>query len=68
MRKVVVFKTYRGDWIAECPSLPGCTCRAETKVEVLDSIKTKIDEYITELQTYNAPIPDDHTDISVIIV
>ncbi len=68
MRQVIVYRSNRGDWIAACPSLPGCHCRAMTKVAALDAIKTVIDEYIQELKAHNAPIPQDKAEISVVIV
>lgn len=67
-RQVIVYRTAQDDWVAVCPSLPGCHCRAATKVEALDAIKTAIDEYIEELKAHHAPIPQDTAEISVVIV
>lgn len=68
MRQVIVYKSMRGDWVAECPSLPNCVCRAATKVEALDTIKQCIDEYINELKAHQAPIPEDALEVSVVWV
>ncbi len=68
MRQVIVYRSDRGDWVAACPSLPGCHCRATTKVAALDGIKTAIDEYVEELRANNAPIPQDRAEISVVRV
>jgi len=68
MRQVIVHRTSQGDWMAACPSLPGCKCRAATKVAALDGIKQAIDEYVTELKTHNAPVPEDRAEVSVVLV
>ena len=68
MRQVVIYKSHRGDWVAECPSLPDCVVRAETKVAALDKIKGAIDEYVAELKFYNAPIPEDTAEVAVVLV
>ncbi|MEO0563412.1 MAG: type II toxin-antitoxin system HicB family antitoxin [Chloroflexota bacterium] len=68
MRKVIVFKVPSGEWVAECPSLPGCKCRAADKVAALDAIKHAIDQYILELKSHDAPIPPDTAEVSVVLV
>jgi predicted RNase H-like HicB family nuclease len=68
VRQVIVYRSFRGDWVAECPSLPGCSCRAVTKVEALDAIKTAIDQYIQELKSHHAPVPQDQAEIAVVLV
>ena len=67
-RKVVIYRTSYNDWVATCPSLPGCACRAKTKSDALDLIRLRIDEYIAELRAENAPIPADNVEVSVVLV
>jgi predicted RNase H-like HicB family nuclease len=68
MRQVVVYRTTRGDWIAECPSLPGCVVQADSKVAAIDAVKQAIDRYIEELKANHAPIPPDHVEVAVLLV
>jgi predicted RNase H-like HicB family nuclease len=68
MRQVIVFQRREGDWLAECPSLPGCRARGESKAHALDAIKEAIDQYVAELKTYHAPIPEDNAQAAVVLV
>jgi predicted RNase H-like HicB family nuclease len=68
MRQVIVYKTQHNDWVAECPSLPGCVTRAETKPEAVDAIRQAVQEYIQELKQQQAPIPEDDFEASIIYV
>ncbi len=68
MRQVVVYKTPQEDWIAECPSLPGCAVRAHSKAEAIGTIRYRINEYIDELRAQNAPVPEDKFEVSVVLV
>lgn len=40
--RIQISQNFSGGYTATCPSLPGCTCRGETK----DEVKQKIDEAI----------------------
>lgn len=68
MRQVIVYKTERGDWYAECPSLPGCKCRAESKEQAIDTVRVKVYEYLRELKEQNAPIPQDEFEAAIVLV
>lgn len=68
MRQIIVYKTYRGDWVAECPSLPGCVRRANTKAQAIDAIREFVQQYIQELKAQNAPIPEDEFEAAIVYV
>ncbi|MEL6149440.1 MAG: type II toxin-antitoxin system HicB family antitoxin [Chloroflexota bacterium] len=68
MRQVIVYKTLHGDWKAECPSLPGCVCRAPSKNAAIDEIRRAVREYVEELKARNAPIPEDHFEAAIVYV
>lgn len=68
MRQVIVYKTQHGDWVAECPSLPGCVQRAPSKGEAIDAIREAVHDYIQELKSQNAPIPEDQFEAAIVYV
>lgn len=68
MRQIIVYKTHRGTWVAECPSLPGCVRHAETRDEAIDAIREAVHEYIWELRQHNAPIPEDRFEAAIVYV
>jgi len=68
MRQVIVYKTERGNWYAECPSLPGCKRVAPTKGEAIDEIRVAVDQYLRELRRQNAPIPQDLFEAAIVLV
>lgn len=39
---VTVDRDEDGAWILECPTIPGCVSRGQTKIEALDNIKDAI--------------------------
>lgn len=68
MRQVIVYKTQHGDWMAECPSLPGCVRRAPSKGAAIDAIREAVREYIHELKQQDAPIPEDQFEAAIVYV
>ena len=43
MRQAVVVPGEDGQWVAECPSLPGCISQGKTKQEAIANIKEAIE-------------------------
>lgn len=68
MRQVIVFKTNQGDWIADCPSLPGCKCRAATKADAIEAIREAVYDYVRELKYHRAPVPEDQFEAAIVYV
>ena len=50
MRQVVIYPGEEGYWVAECPSLSGCTSQGETKLEAIVSIREAIEGYVLALE------------------
>ena len=46
MRQVILCPDETGPWVAECPSLPGCTSQGETREAALRNIRDAIEQYI----------------------
>ncbi len=68
MRQVIVFKTNDGDWIAYCPSLPGCKRQGATKPEAIEAIREAVQDYIRELKQHRAPVPEDQFEAAIVYV
>ncbi len=68
MRQVVIYPGEDGYWIAECPSLPGCISQAETKQEVVSSIREAIEGYIVVLKEDGLPVPEENFEALVLAV
>lgn len=68
MRQVFIYPGEDGYWVAECPSLPGCISQADTKQEVVSSIREAIEGYIAVLKEDGLPIPEEHFEALVLAV
>ncbi len=68
MRQVVIYPGEDGYWIAECPSLPGCISQAETKQQVVSSIREAIEGYIVALEEDELPVPEEHFEALLLAV
>ncbi len=68
MRQVVIYPGEDGYWIAECPSLPGCISQAETKQEVVSSIREAIEGYIVVLKEDGLPVPEENFEALVLAI
>lgn len=45
------------NFIAECPSLPGCVSQGSSREEAIKNIKDAIRGYLQSLKKHNEPIP-----------
>lgn len=59
MRHVLIFTDEDGNWLAECPSLPGCVSQGETREMTVENIKEAIAAYIEALKMDGLPVPED---------
>ena len=50
MRKVILYPAEDGYWVAECPSLPGCTSQGKTKAKAAANIREAIEGYEAALE------------------
>jgi len=55
--RVLVEQDEDGQFVAECPSLPGCVSQGRTRQEAIDQIKDAIAGYLESLRKHNEPIP-----------
>jgi predicted RNase H-like HicB family nuclease len=53
MRQVVIYPGEDGQWVAECPSLPGCISQGRTREEAVANAREAIAGYIAALEDDN---------------
>ena len=68
MRQVVIYPGEDGFWVVECPSLPGCISQGETKQAAIANIREAIELYISTLEDYGLPVPEDQFETLVMAV
>ena len=54
---VLIEEDEDGNFIAECPTLPGCISEGKTRTEATLNIKDAIKGYLSSLKKHNEPIP-----------
>ena len=57
MRQVVIYPGEDGQWVAECPSLPGCISQGRTKEEAVANIREAVALFIETLEEDKLPVP-----------
>ncbi len=60
MRQVLIYPGEDGNWVAECPSLPGCISQGKTKSDAIENIKEAIAVYIQVLEDDHLAVPDEN--------
>jgi predicted RNase H-like HicB family nuclease len=68
MRQVVIYPGEDGQWVAECPSLPGCISQGLTREEAVANAREAIAGYIAALEDDDLPVPSEHFDTLVVAV
>ena len=68
MRQVVVYPGEDGNWVAECPCLPGCISQGSTKQEAIANIKEAIEGFIASFEEDGLSVPQEHFEAMVVAV
>ncbi len=55
--RTIIEKDEDGNYVVQCPSLPGCISEGKTRGEALANVKDAIEGYLTSLKKHNEPIP-----------
>lgn len=55
--RVLIEQDEDGQFIAECPALPGCISQGQSREEALANIKDAISGYLESLRKHGDPIP-----------
>jgi len=68
LRQVMLIRAEGGYWVAECPSLPGCTGQGRTRERAIDSVKESIAGYLADLEACGLPVPEERFDALIVAV
>ena len=68
MRQVVISPGEDGQWVVECPSLPGCISQGATREEAVANIKEAIDGYIAALRDDGLQVPEEKFNTLIVAV
>jgi predicted RNase H-like HicB family nuclease len=68
VRQVMIYPGEDGYWVAECPSLPGCSSQGTTRMEAVANIREAIQAYIAALEEDLLPVPEDRFEAIVVAV
>jgi len=55
--RIIIEQDEDGNYIAQCPTLPGCISQGKTREEALINIKDAIYGYLASLKKHDEPIP-----------
>ena len=55
--RTIIEQDEDGNYIVQCPALPGCISEGKTREEALANIKDAIGGYLASLKKHNEPIP-----------
>ena len=55
--RVVMTEDEDGEFVAECPSLPGCISEGKTREAAVENIQDAIKGYLESLKKHGDPIP-----------
>ena len=55
--RIVIEQDEDGEFVAECPTLPGCISQGHTREEAVANIKDAITGYLASLKKHGEPIP-----------
>jgi predicted RNase H-like HicB family nuclease len=59
VRQVLLYPGEDGQWVAECPSLPGCVSQGETREAAVVNIREAIEGYVLALRDDGLPVPEE---------
>jgi len=55
--RVVIEQDEDGNYVAQCPALPGCVSEGKNREEAIANIKDAILGYLASLRKHDEPIP-----------
>lgn len=55
--RILIEQDEEKQFIAECPTLPGCISQGKTRQEAIENIQEAIEGYLESLKAHNDPIP-----------
>jgi antitoxin HicB len=55
--RILITEDEDGEFVAECPSLPGCISQGKTRETAIENIQDAIKGYLESLKKHGDPIP-----------
>jgi antitoxin HicB len=55
--RVTIEQDEDGNFVVQCPSLPGCISQGTNRKDALNNIRDAIQGYLASLKKHNEPIP-----------
>ena len=55
--RITIERDEDGNFVAQCPSLPGCVSEGKNREEALANVRDAIGGYLTSLKKHGEPIP-----------
>jgi len=55
--RIIIEQDKDGNYVAECPALPGCISEGKNREETLTNIKDAVCGYLASLKKHGEPIP-----------
>jgi len=55
--RTIIEQDEDGNYVVQCPALPGCISEGKTREEASAKIKDAIEGYMASLKKHNEPIP-----------
>jgi predicted RNase H-like HicB family nuclease len=68
MRQIVITRGEDGQWVAECPSLPGCVTQGVSREEAIENAKDAVEQYVAALEDDHLPVPAETFETLVVAV
>ena len=68
MPQIVISRGEDGQWVAECPSLPGCVTQGATREEAVENARDAIAQYVAALEEDHLPVPAETFETLVVAV
>jgi len=55
--RIIIEQDEDGNYVAQCPALPGCISEGKNREETLTNIKDAICGYLASLKKHGEPVP-----------
>ncbi len=68
VRQIVISRGEDGQWVAECPSLPGCVTQGATRELAIENARDAVEQYIAALEEDHLPVPAETFETLVVAV
>ena len=68
MRQVMLYPGEDGNWVVECPSLPGCISQGKTREEAISNIREAIKGYVRALEEDKLKVPEERFEALLVAV